>query len=105
MRTVLIAALTVGVAALAGCNTGPATPEEASLIQSQCQSFGFKPGTDAFANCVLQMDQARVADARDRRQRVGAALAQVGQAQQRTYRQPVTCTAMRTGWMTTAQCY
>lgn len=106
MRTVLIAVLSVGVAALAGCNTGPATAEQAASMQSQCQTYGFKPGTSAFANCLMQLDQTRIADATAKRRAMGEALSEIGRSQQQqTYRQPVTCNTMRTGHMMTTNCY
>ncbi|MCD1644170.1 hypothetical protein [Aurantimonas coralicida] len=105
MRTLLIAVLTVSIPALAGCNTGPASPEQAASMQSQCQTYGFSPGTSAYANCLMQLDQTRIADATAKRRAFGEALSELGQAQNRqTYRQPVTCNTMRVGHMLTTSC-
>lgn len=35
-----------------------------------CSSYGFEPGTEAYANCVMQVDQAN----QERRQRAAASL-------------------------------
>lgn len=45
-----------GVASLSGC----ASPAEIAAAHRQnCSSFGFAPGTDAFANCMMQADVRR----------------------------------------------
>ncbi|PRD44239.1 hypothetical protein C5748_06500 [Phyllobacterium phragmitis] len=46
------------IAALAGCTT--MTPEERRAADSRtCRSYGFRAQTDAFANCLLQLDLDR----------------------------------------------
>lgn len=48
----------VGLAILAGCTT--MTPEERRAAdEAQCRDYGFKPRTDAFAECLqrIQMDR------------------------------------------------
>ncbi len=48
---------------LAGCQT--MTPEERRAIDGQtCTSFGFKRGTTAFSNCLLNLELDRRADRR-----------------------------------------
>lgn len=47
---------------------GCASPQErqaqyAQNIQSRCEAYGFQPGTDAFANCMMQIDQQNRASA------------------------------------------
>jgi hypothetical protein len=38
------------------------------MDQQSCAGFGFQPGTDAFANCMMQTSQQRAAqDAADQR--------------------------------------
>ena len=49
-----IAIAVVAMAALAGC----ASAEERRAAQmAQCEQYGFQRGTDAFANCMLELDQ------------------------------------------------
>ncbi|RCS25059.1 hypothetical protein DUT91_06415 [Phyllobacterium salinisoli] len=51
------------VSALAGCQT--MTPEERRAADGQtCRSYGFRPQTDAFANCLLQLELDRRATRR-----------------------------------------
>lgn len=48
------------VSALAGCSSGGLAGRSfdgASSDQRNCQRYGFKPNTDAFAQCMLQLDQ------------------------------------------------
>lgn len=33
--------------------------EQQAMDQEQCSSFGFRPGTDAFANCMMQQSAQR----------------------------------------------
>lgn len=48
---------------LTGCVT--MTPEQRRAADEQtCQSYGFKPRTDAFANCLMRLDLDRRADRR-----------------------------------------
>lgn len=48
---------------LAGCQT--LTPEERRAAdQRTCVSYGFKPGSDAMARCLLDLDLDRRADQR-----------------------------------------
>lgn len=48
---------------LAGCKT--MTPEERRAMDGQtCASFGFKRGTTAFSNCLLDLELDRRADRR-----------------------------------------
>ena len=57
MRTTILIALL----ALSGCVT---TAEQAvSYYGPDCETFGFKPGTEAFARCVQQSWQTGVATA------------------------------------------
>jgi hypothetical protein len=51
------------IAALAGCTT--MTPEERRAADIQtCRSYGFRPNSDALANCLLQLDLDRRAERR-----------------------------------------
>ncbi|MCK4205995.1 hypothetical protein J3U99_14555 [Brucella pituitosa] len=48
---------------LAGCQT--MTPEQRRAADEQtCRSYGFKQKSDAFSNCLLQLDLDRRADRR-----------------------------------------
>jgi hypothetical protein len=42
---------------LAGC--GPSRSEIASADTERCSSYGFQPGTEAFANCRMSADLQR----------------------------------------------
>ncbi len=60
MRTVVLALLAL---ALAACTT--ITPEERrALDEETCRSYGFRAGTDAFAECLQRIDLDRRAEAR-----------------------------------------
>jgi hypothetical protein len=56
MGTALITVM-VFVAILAGC--GPTKQELAVRDMSECRSYGFKPGTDGFAQCRFGKDVDR----------------------------------------------
>jgi hypothetical protein len=45
---------------LAGC--GPSPEEQHAMDQQKCDGFGFPPGSDAFANCMMKVTQQREAD-------------------------------------------
>jgi len=48
----------LGLLALCGC----ASPERlAAADDARCTSYGFRPGTDAYANCRMQADMQRQA--------------------------------------------
>jgi hypothetical protein len=56
----------MAAALLAGaCNT-TANLEQRSADEARCRSYGFRPATDAFAKCLLQLDLDRSADRRAR---------------------------------------
>jgi hypothetical protein len=76
MRTIAIMSLAVAVT---GCSGGPPARDGTigAIIQdtqrpgdrqaawrtiddAKCRDFGFKPGTDAYGNCRLQLEQMRV---------------------------------------------
>lgn len=48
---------------LAGCNSASLAEQRAG-DEARCRSYGFRPGTDAFAKCLLQVDLDRSADRR-----------------------------------------
>ena len=44
------------IAILAAC-AAPLTPEQRMAnFGNQCQAYGFKPQTDAYANCMMKLD-------------------------------------------------
>ncbi len=45
--------------ALGGCVSAE---DQRAADQQQCSSYGFKPGSNAFANCMMQQDQRRADD-------------------------------------------
>lgn len=106
LGTILFASL------VAGCSTMGAAPtieQVAANDDAQCLSYGFKFGTDGYANCRLQLQQSRAANAR-------AAYA-TWQSTQRPYspqptyviptqpRTTVNCNSMAMGNMVNTSCY
>ncbi len=73
MRAVSIACLAIAVALLAAC--GPTPEQQAAAAaaqraddQNKCYGYGFQPGTDAFAHCMMTTATQRDAqEAADRR--------------------------------------
>jgi hypothetical protein len=65
MRTIY-AATFGALVLLAAC--GPSPQEQHAMDQQRCSGFGFAPGSDAFAHCMMTVNQQREAqDAADRR--------------------------------------
>lgn len=57
------------VLVLAGCQTQAENRARIfSAAQNQCSMYGFKPGTDAYSNCLQQADQGLLAADAARRQ-------------------------------------
>lgn len=80
---------------LAGCGSMMVGQTRAELLEadrSQCADYGFRRGTDAYADCMMQQDQDRQARADRARRALGKTLAQVGQNMSRPTTRPVTCT-------------
>ena len=59
MRAIIVLCCTI-----AGCGSQPQIDPQAYVqaLQNQCRSYGFQPGTDAFAHCI-QQEHSRVRDA------------------------------------------
>lgn len=77
MRLVPMMIAMVGVTLLSGCASldGPTPAQLAASDDATCLSYGFKPKTDTYANCRLQLAQGRA----QRRTAISAAmLAQPG---------------------------
>jgi hypothetical protein len=74
---------TFGFAALllAGCATAP-SPEQMTAQrhsdEATCVSYGFKVGSDAYANCRMTLVKDRNASDLARRQAIGEAIADLG---------------------------
>jgi hypothetical protein len=63
MRNLAGAALLAMAAALGACQTtSPA--EQRAADESRCRTYGFKRGSDAFSQCLLDIDLDRSADRR-----------------------------------------
>ncbi|MBY6239674.1 hypothetical protein [Methylosinus sp. Sm6] len=59
-------AFVIAAGLLAGaCNT-TSDLERRSADEARCRSYGFKPGAEGFAKCLLQLDLDRSADRRAR---------------------------------------
>jgi hypothetical protein len=54
-----------GALLLTACTT-TAPAERRHADEVQCRSYGFRPGTDAFSQCLLDLDLNRAADRRAR---------------------------------------
>lgn len=86
----------VSLPLLAGCSTMGMTPQQvAAADASQCEGYGFKLGTDAHAQCLMQVDQSRTDRAFQRRQAFKASLQD----------DDVTCRSSSFGGSTTTRCY
>jgi hypothetical protein len=93
MRVLNCAAL-FGVLFLAACQT--MTPEQLAISDTAtCQQYGFKPDTDAFAQCRLQMSQQHHVDDVRQRQAISAALTKMSDDMARN--RPVTCNSNTSG--------
>lgn len=62
MTPTRLAALLALAASLAGCTS---IAERRTYDVARCQSYGFRPGTDAFAGCLQNIDLDRSADRRE----------------------------------------
>jgi hypothetical protein len=93
MRAILFA-----VVVLAGCQSDQLTvAEEIQQYGGQCQAYGFKPGSDAYANCVLQFHDQQAAADRQRRVAAAAFVANAGQSMSDAYKPAPTmnCTSQQ----------
>lgn len=107
-----ILAVFIGFLALSGC--AQYQQEQAELRDAgednQCQSYGAKPGTDAYIQCRMNLSNQQAAN---RRAVIGAVLANQAASQPQPYvlpmpapaPQPRTCTSMVNGQMINTTCY
>ena len=94
IRIVVVAAIGL---AIMGCST--TTPaERMALHQTTCEGYGFKPNTDAYSSCMMQMDLDAKADDRRRRAAIGEALSDMGRSMQQPRR--VTCNSFGSAYGT-----
>lgn len=61
ITTLRILLATAAVALLSGCMT---VAERRHADESRCAGYGFRPGSDAFAKCLQNIDLDRSADSR-----------------------------------------
>lgn len=90
MRLVILASLLLGL--LSGCASlsGPSPEELRANDQATCAAYGFKPGTDTYAYCMMQLDQVHRQESKEARARFAAAMREMG----RQLNPPtVTCTS------------
>lgn len=55
MRRLSYPLLLVLVGSLVGCTTSNDNASQSSKDETRCAGFGFEQGTDAFANCMMQL--------------------------------------------------
>lgn len=110
MRRMVFVFLLAGT--MAGCSTmgtGPTMEQVAASDDAQCLSYGFKPATDSYANCRMQLQQTRAQNARaayaawqNSQQRYQPQSAFVMQAPPKT---SINCNSMAMGNMVNTSCY
>jgi hypothetical protein len=44
---------------IAGCAAGPTPEQRRAADQQTCMGYGFQPGSESFANCMMQTAQRR----------------------------------------------
>jgi len=87
---------------LAGCQT--TTPEaQIAANQGKCTGYGFSPGTDAFAACMMQMDRDYAEANRRAQQALGQSMQELGESMQRQ-NQTVTCNTYGNAGYSTTTC-
>ncbi|WP_316358955.1 hypothetical protein [Devosia sp.] len=108
----MIRIIGIAAVALALCGCSTTTPaERLASNQASCQGYGFKPNTDAYSTCMMQMDLEAKSDDQRRRAAIADALSNMGQSMQPSRR--VTCntfgSARNTGYgafgNSTTTCY
>lgn len=82
--------------------------QQAANDDVQCQSYGVKPGSDAYVSCRMQLDNRHAQAEADRRQRVSQMLMNNQQNQQsvQPYQIPkqVNCASTTYGQTTNTNC-
>lgn len=85
--------LALALTALALCACVP-TEQQVQRDAAMCAGYGFTPGTDGMAACMMQQDQTRKAAASESLRRLGENM----QRNADRYRQPVNCTTRPFGY-------
>jgi predicted component of type VI protein secretion system len=57
MRRYALLPLLLVFASAASCQT--ASPQQHAADQTKCAGYGYQPGTDQFANCMMKLDSRR----------------------------------------------
>jgi hypothetical protein len=83
-----LAAMTIGLTAC----VSPA--EQKAADSKQCQGYGFSPGTDAFANCMMTISNRRTDQMRHWQEEQNRKWEQQEKSQQAAPSQPAAPTAM-----------
>lgn len=83
-----------------------AKAQQAAADDSQCQSYGAKPGSDAYVGCRVHLDAQRAQAGEVRRQRALQMLMN-GQQPQKVYQMPgqTNCTSTTYGQTTNTNCH
>lgn len=83
-----------------------AKAQQAVADDTQCQSYGAKPGSDAYVGCRMQLDSLRAQGGEVRRQRALKILIN-GQQPQKVYQMPgqTNCTSTTYGQTTNTNCH
>lgn len=75
---ILTVVLAAAMAATLGACATTTPAQRAAMNTESCEGYGFKAGTDAYANCMMQLDiKERQADLEQRR-RIGDAISEMG---------------------------
>ena len=59
MRLIPLAAASLLAWLLAGCAAGPTPEQQREADRQRCTDYGFAPGTDRFAQCMMRTDERR----------------------------------------------
>jgi len=111
----MIAAALAAFALTACVSEQPATGETAAKLADSCKNYGFRPGSDAYSACLLQLDQNRISENRRKRLAFAQALSDTGEQMQANARanqisnsmnRPINCTSRPTyGGVVNTSCY
>lgn len=117
MKTWMIGAAIAALVVLLGCtsdqeklaNAQAAKAQQAAADDAQCQSYGVRPGSDAYVSCRMQLDNRQAQADELRRQRALQMLMNNQNQQQavQPYQLPkqVNCTSSTYGQTTNTNCH
>lgn len=89
----IISVLVIG-ALLSGCSSGSMLTRSIDYTasnQQTCAGYGFQPNTDAFAQCMFELDQIRQERDENARARRSAALLALGRTMMQPSPRPTYC--------------